>query len=183
MEGRKSAGMLSERSTPVAPMRHPQLELRPVEIRSKLDRNRQPRRVAAISFDEVAVLACHTACRFWVTDWAEFWARKPCSARALSDISEMGWCCERGLNSRPLPYQGSALPLSYHSIGLTGRGPGRPGQADPEGLVPTAPARGAPLGRAMGRGGDARSFLDFPPKVNSRQPPAGTLSAAPAASA
>ena len=26
------------------------------------------------------------------------------------------WCCERGLNSRPLPYQGSALPLSYHSI-------------------------------------------------------------------
>ena len=23
------------------------------------------------------------------------------------------WCCERGLNSRPLPYQGSALPLSY----------------------------------------------------------------------
>ena len=27
-----------------------------------------------------------------------------------------GWCCERGLNSRPLPYQGSALPLSYHSI-------------------------------------------------------------------
>ena len=27
------------------------------------------------------------------------------------------WCCERGLNSRPLPYQGSALPLSYHSAG------------------------------------------------------------------
>ncbi len=26
-----------------------------------------------------------------------------------------GWCCERGLNSRPLPYQGSALPLSYRS--------------------------------------------------------------------
>ncbi len=26
------------------------------------------------------------------------------------------WCCERGLNSRPLPYQGSALPLSYRSI-------------------------------------------------------------------
>jgi hypothetical protein len=25
------------------------------------------------------------------------------------------WCCERGLNSRPLPYQGSALPLSYRS--------------------------------------------------------------------
>ena len=26
------------------------------------------------------------------------------------------WCCERGLNSRPLPYQGSALPLSYRSL-------------------------------------------------------------------
>jgi hypothetical protein len=25
------------------------------------------------------------------------------------------WCCKRGLNSRPLPYQGSALPLSYCS--------------------------------------------------------------------
>ena len=25
------------------------------------------------------------------------------------------WCCWRGLNSRPLPYQGSALPLSYNS--------------------------------------------------------------------
>jgi hypothetical protein len=25
------------------------------------------------------------------------------------------WCCWRGLNSRPLPYQGSALPLSYSS--------------------------------------------------------------------
>ena len=26
------------------------------------------------------------------------------------------WCCKRGLNSLPLPYQGSALPLSYCSI-------------------------------------------------------------------
>ena len=26
------------------------------------------------------------------------------------------WCCGRGLNSRPLPYQGSALPLSYRSL-------------------------------------------------------------------
>lgn len=29
---------------------------------------------------------------------------------------EGGWCCEGGLNSRPHPYQGCALPLSYHSI-------------------------------------------------------------------
>jgi FkbM family methyltransferase len=27
------------------------------------------------------------------------------------------WCCRRGLNSGPLPYQGSALPLSYGSAG------------------------------------------------------------------
>jgi NCS1 family nucleobase:cation symporter-1 len=31
------------------------------------------------------------------------------------------WCCKRGLNSRPLPYQGSALPLSYCSAGRCGR--------------------------------------------------------------
>ena len=35
---------------------------------------------------------------------------------AVSTISRgVDWCCERGLNSRPLPYQGSALPLSYRS--------------------------------------------------------------------
>ena len=27
------------------------------------------------------------------------------------------WCCWRESNSRPLPYQGSALPLSYSSAG------------------------------------------------------------------
>jgi hypothetical protein len=31
------------------------------------------------------------------------------------------WCCGRGLNSRPLPYQGSALPLSYRSLRRPGR--------------------------------------------------------------
>ena len=31
-------------------------------------------------------------------------------------FNELGWCCKRGLNSRPLPYQGSALPLSYCSF-------------------------------------------------------------------
>ena len=33
-------------------------------------------------------------------------------------ISLMKWCCEGGLNPRPLPYQGSALPLSYRSLEL-----------------------------------------------------------------
>ncbi len=43
-----------------------------------------------------------------------------CLQERLRDKKERGkrrikWCCERGLNSRPLPYQGSALPLSYRS--------------------------------------------------------------------
>jgi hypothetical protein len=29
------------------------------------------------------------------------------------------WCCWRGLNSRPPPYQGGALPLSYNSAGAS----------------------------------------------------------------
>jgi integrase len=33
------------------------------------------------------------------------------------EIQRDAWCCRGGLNSRPLPYQGSALPLSYGSIG------------------------------------------------------------------
>jgi hypothetical protein len=36
--------------------------------------------------------------------------------RRPSTIQMICWCCKRGLNSRPLPYQGSALPLSYCSI-------------------------------------------------------------------
>src|SRR5690606_12144289 len=49
------------------------------------------------------------------------------SGRGDDDPSEEAqeeWCCERGLNSRPLPYQGSALPLSYRSRPASGRGPG-----------------------------------------------------------
>ena len=38
-------------------------------------------------------------------------------------VSEgMPWCCRTGLNCRPLPYQGSALPLSYGSKGTRGIG-------------------------------------------------------------
>ena len=39
-----------------------------------------------------------------------------CKYDDLHNTKELGWCCERGLNSRPHPYQGCALPLSYHSI-------------------------------------------------------------------
>ncbi len=33
-----------------------------------------------------------------------------------TNSTHRGWCCRKGLNFRPLPYQGSALPLSYGSI-------------------------------------------------------------------
>jgi hypothetical protein len=33
-----------------------------------------------------------------------------------ADAAKILWCCRGGLNSRPLPYQGSALPLSYGSM-------------------------------------------------------------------
>ena len=45
-----------------------------------------------------------------------------------------GWCCWRGLNSRPLPYQGSALPLSYNSQGPSARLPLAPGRGVPQPL-------------------------------------------------
>ena len=48
--------------------------------------------------------------------------------KVLADINELNWCCRTGLNCRPLPYQGSALPLSYGSILVAGavcRGNGR----------------------------------------------------------
>ena len=32
------------------------------------------------------------------------------------EVKSGKWCCRRELNSRPLPYQGSALPLSYGSL-------------------------------------------------------------------
>ncbi len=38
----------------------------------------------------------------------------------VHDVRKNEWCCWRGLNSRPLPYQGSALPLSYSSAGRGG---------------------------------------------------------------
>src|ERR1700729_1803896 len=43
------------------------------------------------------------------------------------------WCCQTGLNCRPLHYQWSALPLSYGSVPrITGIGPKGPSRrADP----------------------------------------------------
>jgi hypothetical protein len=44
--------------------------------------------------------------------------KRACLAPAPLTYCDQGcfWCCRGGLNSRPLPYQGSALPLSYGSM-------------------------------------------------------------------
>jgi hypothetical protein len=41
--------------------------------------------------------------------------QKALPVKGYNDFKGIRWCCQRGLNSRPLPYQGSALPLSYGS--------------------------------------------------------------------
>ena len=65
-----------------------------------------------------------------------------------------GWCCQTGLNCRPLHYQWSALPLSYGSMpGIRRIGPKRPLQAagschkGPSG----ASTRRAPIGPKTGK--------------------------------
>src|ERR1700722_17531755 len=61
---------------------------------------------------------------------------------------EKNWCCQTGLNCRPLHYQWSALPLSYGSVpdaGISQKAP--TGRADP---CHKAPARAsARLGREV----------------------------------
>jgi hypothetical protein len=42
--------------------------------------------------------------------------RLPAAFKSSKHLQGLDWCCERGLNSRPLHYQWSALPLSYRSI-------------------------------------------------------------------
>ena len=74
------------------------------------------------------------------------------------------WCCRGGLNSRPQPYQGCALPLSYGSI-FAGAGPERApvSRTRRYGCSPAAlsrrlaPSRTAGLGRANGTGCRSRA--------------------------
>jgi len=49
--------------------------------------------------------------------------------RRDATVRGLEWCCQRGLNSRPLHYQWSALPLSYGSEGVERRY-ASPGNAD-----------------------------------------------------
>ena len=69
-----------------------------------------------------------------------------------SDFLQLFWCCRGGLNSRPLPYQGSALPLSYGSMpGLWFKNRfGRDGHSRAAGSCHKAPARAS---AAEGRSG------------------------------
>src|ERR1700730_11648494 len=49
------------------------------------------------------------------------------SVSAISPpIQSVGWCCRWVSNLRPLPYQGSALPLSYGSVRRDDRSKARP---------------------------------------------------------
>jgi hypothetical protein len=56
-------------------------------------------------------------------DAGPWWRRGGCLAFGTGR-KRIVWCCRTGLNCRPLPYQGSALPLSYGSMrNATGSGP------------------------------------------------------------
>jgi hypothetical protein len=46
---------------------------------------------------------------------AFFWREMWCQAFRASRCQGREWCCRTGLNCRPPPYQGGALPLSYGS--------------------------------------------------------------------
>ena len=63
-------------------------------------------------------------------------------------ILKMKWCCQTGLNCRPLHYQWSALPLSYGSMpGIEGNRPKWPPTRRP------VLATRAPLAQARGQAG------------------------------
>ena len=48
--------------------------------------------------------------------WAHTTTFRSCTTSLSGeDTTRRRWCCRTGLNCRPLPYQGSALPLSYGS--------------------------------------------------------------------
>src|SRR3954470_11319028 len=47
-------------------------------------------------------------------------AESEAESRPSFNINGLQWCCRTGLNCGPLPYQGSALPLSYGSAGRRG---------------------------------------------------------------
>ena len=61
---------------------------------------------------------------------------------AVGERLRRRWCCWRGLNSRPHPYQGCALPLSYSSVTI-GRSPGAGNESFGASRGARAPCSGA----------------------------------------
>ncbi|MDB5365245.1 MAG: hypothetical protein JWM77_1172 [Rhodospirillales bacterium] len=98
--------------------------------------------------------------------------RRASASRALgADLSaeariarEGGWCCRGGLNSRPPPYQGGALPLSY---GSARRG------VDIQRHLPPDKFVGARLQKADGRAGTGtgRPATRAPPRCGAARKP------------
>jgi hypothetical protein len=100
-------------------------------------------------------------------------------AGCVADISWKEWCCQTGLNCRPLHYQWSALPLSYGSMpGIEGNRPKWPPTRRP------VLATRAPLAQARGQVGkgsksskigaddrEARQLGNFGPYSGSRSRP------------
>jgi hypothetical protein len=93
-------------------------------------------------------------------------------------VKRKNWCCQTGLNCRPLHYQWSALPLSYGSMPGIGNRPKWPPTRRP------VLATRAPLAQARGRAGkgskssktgaedsDIRQFDKFGPYSGSRSRP------------
>ena len=88
------------------------------------------------------VASCGYQYSRWQATGSTYWRDRTISARTATErraqlracprMRAFGpdWCCRTGLNCRPLPYQGSALPLSY-------------------GSEPRAPAGGPPEGADM----------------------------------
>jgi hypothetical protein len=54
--------------------------------------------------------------RFRILAVVDDCTREPRESNYSKENQAICWCCWRGLNSRPPPYQGGALPLSYSSV-------------------------------------------------------------------
>src|SRR6202012_3757476 len=92
------------------------------------------------------------------------------------------WCCRTGLNCRPLPYQGSALPLSYGSrprreSAQRARQGGRSFPQGPPSRKPRAPRDRQKRSRSgsRGRGPRIRSFRCHHDQMNYRQFPSAGI--------
>ena len=96
------------------------------------------------------------AVRAWIKGVEQELGREPAAAKPL----QSRWCHGRGLNSRPHPYQGCALPLSYRGHA---RKPSRPGPA----LLASAPKRWKPRGTH----GRSNPVLLSSSAMSKKQPP------------